>query len=193
MTTEEVGEALASLATSSMPRPLLEIWKSQKPTFSIAPPPSTLTKAQVDPTLWKKVADTWTDDFLFKVYLRQEKKQALLASLPATLLTRTPPSSSKVATTKTTTSNVGAATTPSPTATAAPPCSHHASVSIQKKTTKKPKFPSPKPPTKKIGRWRYVLAEEWAERQTQEEEFRHIATECMHLGPHSAWCAVPYP
>jgi hypothetical protein len=143
--------------------------------------------------LWKKVADAWTDDFLFKAYLRQEKKQALLASLPATLLTRMPPSSSKVATTKTTTSNVGAATTPSPTATAAPPCSHHASVSIQKKTTKKPKFPSLKPPTKKIGRWRYVLAEEWAERQTQEEEFRRIATECMHLGPRSARCAVPYP
>jgi hypothetical protein len=41
---------------------------------------------------------------------------------------------------------------------------HHASTLTKKKTMKKPKFPSPKPPTKKIGQWRYVSAEEWAER-----------------------------
>jgi hypothetical protein len=62
-----------------------------------------------------------------------------------------------------------------------------------KKTTKKPRFPSLKPPTKKIGRWRYVSAEEWAERQMTEEEFRRIAEGCTHLGPRSARRAVPYP
>jgi hypothetical protein len=123
MTTEEAGEALASLATSLMPRPLLEIWRSQRPTFRVAPLPTTVTKPQVDPPFWKMVADAWADDFIFKAYLRQEKKRALLASLLAALLTQTPPSSSTVATTKTTISNVGDATISLPTATAAPLCS----------------------------------------------------------------------
>jgi hypothetical protein len=38
MTTEEVGEALASLATSSTPRPLLGIWRSQSTGLSSGPP-----------------------------------------------------------------------------------------------------------------------------------------------------------
>jgi hypothetical protein len=63
----------------------------------------------------------------------------------------------------------------------------------KKKTMKKPKFLPPKIPTKKIGQWRYVSAEEWAERMTREEEFRRIAAECTHLGPRSARRAVPYP
>jgi hypothetical protein len=131
--------------------------------------------------------------FHFQSVLTTGEKRALLASLPATLLTQTPPSSSAVKTMKTTISHADDATIPSPTATVAPPCSHHASTLTKKKTTKKPKFPSPKPPTKKISRWRYVSAEEWAERQTREEEFRRIADGCTHLEPHSVRRAVPYP
>jgi hypothetical protein len=152
---------------------------------------------QGDPPFWKTVADTWADDFLFRAYVRQEKKRALLALLPVsqqvTPPTLTPPSSSEAVTKKTTTSCVGDAKTPLPTATAALPCSPHESTLTKKKTTKKPRYPQPKQHTKKIGRWRYVSVEEWKERQTVEDEFRHIAKGCMHLGPHSAWHAIPYP
>jgi hypothetical protein len=164
-----------------------------KATFRISPLPAMTTMKQADPPFWKTVADAWADNFLFRAYIRQEKKQALLASLPATLHTPTPPSSSTAVTKKTTTSSVGDAKTPSPTATAVPLCSPHASTSTKKKTTKKPQFPPPKPRTKKIDPWRYVSAKEWAERQTMEEEFRRITEGCMHLGPRSARRAVPYP
>jgi hypothetical protein len=193
MTTEEVGEALASLAMSSTPQPLLGIWRSQRPTFRVTPLTALTTAVQADPPFWKTVADAWADDFLFRAYIRQEKKWALLASLPATLPIPALPSSSKAATMKMTTLSVGDAKTPSPIAIVAPPCSPHTLTSTKKKTTKKPKFPSPKPPTKKIGWWRYVLAEEWVQRQTREEEFRRIAEGCTHLGPHSARIAVPCP
>jgi hypothetical protein len=152
---------------------------------------------QVDPPFWKTVADDWADDFLFKAYVKQEKKRALLAALTPvspqdTPLTQTPPSSSGVKMKTTTTFRVGDATTPSPTATAAPSCSPHALTSI-KKTMKKPKFPQPKQRIRKIGRWRYVSVKEEGQRQTAEEEFRCIAEGCTHLGPGSARCAIPYP
>jgi hypothetical protein len=38
-----------------------------------------------------------------------------------------------------------------------------------------------------------MSVEEWAERQTREEEFKHIAKGCTHLGPRSARRAIPYP
>jgi hypothetical protein len=41
--------------------------------------------------------------------------------------------------------------------------------------------------------WRYVSDEDFARRQTREEEFRSIAAECTHLGPCSAQHIVPYP
>jgi hypothetical protein len=72
-------------STSSKPRPLLEMWKSQKPTFQLASAFPIGTTAQADPPFWKTVANAWADDFLFRAYIQQEKKQALLASLPATL------------------------------------------------------------------------------------------------------------
>src|SRR5580698_395534 len=78
MTTEEVGEALASLATSSTPRPLLGIWRSQRPTFRVAPILYSKTKPSADPHFWKTVAHAWADDFLFRAYIRQERKRALL-------------------------------------------------------------------------------------------------------------------
>jgi hypothetical protein len=192
MTAVEVGEVLASIATSSTTRPLLEMWRDQRPTFQLPHPLAITTTAQADPPFWKTVAVAWADDFLFRAYVQQEKKQALLASLPATLHTPTLPSSSRVVTMKTMTSSVGDVKTPLPTATAVPPCSPHASMSM-KKMTKKPQFPLLKPRTKKIGWWRYVSAEEWAERQMTEEEFRCIAEGCTHLGPRSARHAVPYP
>src|SRR5580698_3156257 len=105
MTTEEVGEALASLATSSTPRPLLGIWKSQRPTFRVAPLLYNKTKPSADPHFWKTVSQAWADDFLFRAYVRQECKWALLASLPATLPTPAPPSSLRAAMTKTMTSS----------------------------------------------------------------------------------------
>jgi hypothetical protein len=60
---------------------------------------------------------------------------------------------------------------------------------------KKPKYLSPKQHMTKIGQWRYVSSEEWEQkkRQTMEEEFKHITTRCMHLGPHSAQRIIPYP
>jgi hypothetical protein len=140
MTATEVGEALALLATSLTPRPLLGMWRSQRPTFQISPQPAVTTTAQADPPFWKTVADTWADDFLFRAYIRQEKKRALLASLPAALHTPMLPSSLKVVTTKTTTSSVGDVTAPSLTATVVPPGSPLVSTST-KKTTKKPWFP----------------------------------------------------
>jgi hypothetical protein len=147
MTTREVGKALASLATSSTPQPLLGIWRSQRPTFRVAPLLYSETKPSADPHFWKMVAHAWADDFLYRTYVRQERKRALLASLPGTLPIPTPPSSSREATTKTTTSSADDATIPSPIATAVPPCFPHASTS--KKTMKKPKFPPLKIPTKK--------------------------------------------
>jgi hypothetical protein len=51
MTTEEVGEALASLATSSTPRPLLGIWKSQRPAFRVTPLTVRRDEAVGGPTL----------------------------------------------------------------------------------------------------------------------------------------------
>jgi hypothetical protein len=193
MTTKEAGEALASLVISSTQRPLLEMWKTQRPTFQVMSLPATVTKPQADPPFWKTVADAWVDDFLFKAYLRQEKKRVLLASLPATLLTPTQPSSLTAATTKTTISNADDVRIPSPIAIVAPPCSPLTSTLTKKKTMNKPWFPLPKPPTRKTGRWRYVSAEEWAKRQTREEEFMRIAEGCTHLGPHSAWRVIPYP
>jgi hypothetical protein len=191
MTAVKVGEALALIAASLKPQPLLEMWKWQKPAFQLHQPNE--ETAQTDPPFWKTVASAWADDFLYREYVRQERKRALLVSLLATLQTPTLPSSLKVAMTKTTISNVGDAKTPLPTATAVLPCSPHTSMSMKKKTTKKPRFPLPKPLTKKISWWRYVSAEEWAKRQMMEEEFRCIAEGCMHLGPHSARHTVPYP
>jgi hypothetical protein len=66
-------------------------------------------------------------------------------------------------------------------------------ISIGKEDGEETSFPSSKLPTKKIGWWRYASAEEWAERQTMEEEFRCITEGCTHLGPRSARHAVPYP
>jgi hypothetical protein len=186
MTVSEVAEALDSIATTSKTRPLLEMWKMQCPDFQTQNPHESAKTVQEDPPFWKMVAEAWADDFLFRAYVQQERKRALLASLPATLPTLTPPSALEAATTKTTTSNADDAKTPLPTATAAPPCSPHISTSMKKKTTKKPQFSLPKPRTTKVGQWRYVSAEEWRERQTTEEEFRCIAEGCTHLGPRSA-------
>jgi hypothetical protein len=69
MTTEEVGEALALLATSSMPRPLLGIWRSQVPAFRVAPLLYSETKPSADPHFWKTVSGAWADDFLFRAYV----------------------------------------------------------------------------------------------------------------------------
>jgi hypothetical protein len=196
MTTAEVAEALESITMTSATQPLLGIWKTQRPTFRIHPQHDSALTVQADPPFWKTVADDWADDFLFKAYVKQEKKRALLTALTPvspqdTPLIQTPPSSSR-AEMKTTTSRVGNATTPSPTATAAPSCSPHA-LTLIKKMTKKPKFPQPKQRIRKIGWWRYVSVEEEGQRQTVEEEFRRIAEGCMHLGPCSAQHAVPYP
>jgi hypothetical protein len=197
MTNAEAAEALESIATTSATQPLLEIWKTQRPTFRIHPQHDSAPTVQADPPFWKTVADDWADNFLFKAYVKQEKKRALLATLmpvspPDIPLIQTPPSSLEARVKKTTTFCVGDATTPSPIATAAPSCSHHASM-LTKKTTKRPKFPQPKQQTKKISQWRYVLVEEVGQRQTLEEEFRHIAEGCTHLGPRSTWRTVPYP
>jgi hypothetical protein len=64
-----------------------------------------------------------------------------------------------------------------------------------RKTVKKPKFPPLKLKKKRhpSSGWRYVMAEEWAQRQMMEEEFSIIAMGQTHLGPHSAQHAVPYP
>src|SRR6201996_4681086 len=69
------------------------------------------------------------------------------------------------------------------------------SSTTSRKTTKKPRFPSP-PPRKTRGRrsaWRYVTEEEWKARQTVEEEFHKIAAGMTHLGPCSARRATLYP
>jgi hypothetical protein len=197
MTDSKVAEALDFIVTTSKTRPLLEMWKTQCPVFQTQNQDNSTRTVQADPPFWKTVADTWVDDFLFHAYIQQERKRALLALLPVSQQVTPPipmsPSSSKAVTKKMMTSNVDNAKTPLPTATAVPPCSPLASTLTKKKTTKKPQFPLPKPRTTKVGRWRYVSAEEWKERQTTEEEFRHIAKGCTHLGPRSARRAVPYP
>jgi hypothetical protein len=78
MTEEEVGEALALIATSSTPRPLLELWKGQQPAFRVASLKYSKTKPSADPHFWKTVAHAWSDDFLYRAYVRQERKRALL-------------------------------------------------------------------------------------------------------------------
>jgi hypothetical protein len=82
MTTEEVGEALDSLATSSTPRPLLGIWRSQRPTFRVAPLLYSETKPSADPHFWKTMAHAWADDFLFQS-IRQTGTQASTAGKSA--------------------------------------------------------------------------------------------------------------
>jgi hypothetical protein len=202
MTTSEVAEALESIATSSTPRPLLEMWKRQRPTFQLHCQDNSVRTAQVDPPFWKMVADAWADNFLFRVYIRQEKKQALPASLPATPHTPTLLSSLEIAKTKTTMSNVDNAKTLLPTATATTPTSSSFPLPLSQlsppssppcKTVKKPQYPQSKKTRTTPLQWRYVLAEDFAHRQTLEEEFKNIIAGCTHLGPHNARHVVPYP
>jgi hypothetical protein len=85
------------------------MWKRQKPISLPQDQDDSVKTAQADPPFWKMVADSWADDLLFQAYIRQERKRALLATLPTPMSC---PSLEMAAPTKMMTSNADTAKNP---------------------------------------------------------------------------------